>query len=359
MSLDQRGRRAAESLREQVHDDVVAARMLASLPRTRARRRMAVAAPLAAVAVAVVAVFTGARGHEAATPTGPAPTAPTGAPTPTGHGNGVLFGDGDQSLRYPRGLHAPPLGDGSSPTWSPDGRRIAVLAGGILITDASTGRTSHLPCPSCQEIAWSPDGRTFAAPGVDGMPLGLVDALSGQVTQVPLAGVSSVRSVTWAPESDRLAFLVTSPQRVQGAYTVGRDGAHLHLFSDYPTSLDHDPGGRSVLQAVRWAPTRDRIAVLSATPTSRGGVVGGPYQLVAQDYRSDGSGVNVLATDGYCACGGFQPNLVWSPDGTGLAMFAEHARPPVRRIDGDGHAVQVQYVVGSGPLSWQPLPRVP
>ena len=41
MKLDERGRRAAEALRDRVNDDLPSAHMLASVQRTRTRRRLA------------------------------------------------------------------------------------------------------------------------------------------------------------------------------------------------------------------------------------------------------------------------------------------------------------------------------
>jgi hypothetical protein len=359
MSLDEMGRQAAEGLRESVLDDVLPADMLASLHRTRTRRRMAVVAPLAAMVVAVAAVFTGARGHESSSPTGPAPTAPTSAPTP-GHANGALFGAGNHALLHPHGVYAPPLSDGSSPTWSPDGSRIAVLAGGILITEARTGDTRRLPCPGCQEISWAPDGRTFAAAGVAGMPLGLVDADTGRVTQVPLEGVTDLRSVSWSPDSRSLAFLAVAPYSQQGAWTVRADGSQQTQFLVMLTTFPADGSGYSGALQVRWAPTSQSIAVLFATADGPGEhSAQGPIRLDVQTMHPDGATPNHLVYAGRCDCVGFQPNMVWSPDGTTVALFALHARPEVPRLDGDGRTVRVLFVRGSGPLSWQPLPRVP
>jgi hypothetical protein len=78
----------------------------------------------------------------------------------------------------------------------------------------------------------------------------------------------------------------------------------------------------------------------------------------------DGASPNHLAYVGHCACVGFTPNLVWSPDGTTVAASSEHGSPrldhrTLARLDGDGNTVLVQFVPGSGPLSWQPLPRLP
>jgi hypothetical protein len=362
MSLDERGRRAAEDLRAHLVDDLPTLEMLTSLQRTRGRRRLALAVPVAAAAVAVVAALTSSPAHDVAGPSDrPGPSAPTSAttagPTSPTRGNGVLFGVGEKNLRAPRGVYSPVLHDGSSPTWSPDGDEIAVLDGGILVTEAYTGAEHRLPCPECSEIAWSPDGRSFAAPGVDGHPLGLVDASTGTVTPVPLDRVQAVRSVTWSPDGAQLAFLATSPSSAQGAYTANRDGSDLTLVVDYPTVLAQASGDRATMLAVRWAPTWDRFAVLFAQPATPAGYEG-ELLLSVLTYRSDGSGVNHLLNLGRCACVGFQPNLVWSPDGTTLAVYAQHARADRRSLDGDGREIRIRFLNGSGPLSWQPLPLV-
>jgi Tol biopolymer transport system component len=358
MSLDERGRRAAESLRERVQDDLVAGPMLASLPRTRTRRRMALVAPVAAAAVAVAAVLTASPGHVSTTPTGP--SVPTTTPSTAKHENGPLFGAGDQYLRFPRGVYAPSLDDGSSPTWSPDGSEVAVLAdGGILVTNVQTAATHTVSCDSCAEIAWSPDGRLFAAVGQGpGVPaLRLVDATTGDAKPVPLRDVQTIRSITWAPDSQSLAFLAVSPRSEQGGWTVRADGSQQTQFMGMLTSFPMDQSGYSGALQLRWSPTTASIAVLFATADDRGQhAPGGPFRLDVQTMHSDGATPNHLISAGRCTCAAFTPNLVWSPDGTTVAVFALHDRPTVSRIDGDGRTVLVRFVRGSGPLSWQPLP---
>ena len=357
MSLDERGSRAAEGLRASVLDDLAPLDMLASVQRTRARRRLALVAPVAALAVAAAAALTATPRHDQSAPTGPGPAVPSISAPVVPRVNGALFGDGSPALREPVGLVVPPLGWGSSPTWSPDGSHVATLSGGILITDVRSGQTRRLPCVSCSEIAWSPDGRTFAAAGVGGTPLELVDSATGATRPVPLHGIESVTSLSWAPSSDRLTFLVVAPAPLQGAYTVDSDGQGLSEIMLYPTSFENDASGRAVLLELGWAPTRDRIAALMASPVSSAAARTGPYILVVQDIRSDGSGVNLLLRAGRCACVGFAPHLVWSPDGRTLGVSSLHRAQTVSRIDGDGDTVQVRFLRGaSGPLSWQPLP---
>jgi len=363
MSLDERGRQAAAGLRDRVAENLPAVEMLDALPRTRGRRRMALAAPLAAAAVAVAAVLTTSPRHLSTAPTGPGPSTPTSASSTAGHGNGPLFGAGDQYLRFPRGVYVPPLNDGSSPTWSPDGSEVAVLAdGGILVTDVRSAATRAVSCDACAEIAWSPDGRTFAAVGLrPGVPaLRLVDATTGSAHPVALRDIQAIRSVSWAPDSRALAFLAVSPRSEQGGWTVRADGSQQTQFLAMLTAFPKDQSCYSGAMQVRWSPTSPSIAVLFATADGPGHhSPGGPFRLDVQTMHPDGASPNHLVYAGHCTCAGFAPNLVWSPDGTTLAVFAQHDRPTESRIDGDGQTVLVRFVRGSGPLSWQPLPEVP
>src|SRR5262249_1674013 len=51
----------------------------------------------------------------------------------------------------------------SRPTWAPDGRRIAVVAGGYLLIIDTATRTGRVVGPAPGSLpAWSPDGREIA-----------------------------------------------------------------------------------------------------------------------------------------------------------------------------------------------------
>src|SRR4051794_18396481 len=156
MSIDERGSEVAQRLRDRLADDLPSAQMLESLHRTRGRRRLALASSAVVAVVAVAAAATVVPTHGSAGPAGPGPSAPTSAAPVVPHADGALFGFGANRLRRPAGPHVPPLRVDSSPTWSPDGAQVAVLAGGILITDVHTGATRSLPCPDCAQISWSP-----------------------------------------------------------------------------------------------------------------------------------------------------------------------------------------------------------
>ena len=364
MSLDERGRQAAEDLRARVVEDLPTLEMLTSLQRTRGRRRLAMVVPVAAAAVAVVAVLTGSPAHEVGGPAShPRPSAPTSAasaaPTSPSRGNGVLFGVGETYLRAPRGVYSPVLHDGSSPTWSPNGDEIAVLDGGILITEAYTGAEHRLPCPRCTEIAWSPDGGSFAAPGVGGSPLGLVDAATGR-RDARAPGRSPGRAIRDVVPGQHAAGVpgdvaVVGPGCLHGRTATGRAS---NRSSTYPTVLAQAPDDLATMLAVRWAPTWGRLAVLFAEPATPAGYRGAaapvgadlPVRRIRPEPPPRPRPVLPVS--------GFQPNLVWSPDGTTLAVYAQHARSTTFGWTATGEGSGSGSSPGSGPLSWQPLPLV-
>jgi hypothetical protein len=330
----------------------------------RARRRRLLAA-LVSVAVVIAAIVALSHSRHGQRPTAPQaaglggrshPTAPLSfAPAPPLRANGVLFGHGAGALADPSGLAVPALSPGSSPTWSPDGTRVAVLAGGIVVTDVRTGGRRRIACPGCQEIAWSPDGKVFAASPVSGGTLALVDAATGDLTKVSVPGVGGVLSLTWAPGSDELAFLANAGEGRSGVYMVRDDGSDLTEAVGLRTRFPHSGSGATKPIEVRWSPTGLRLAVLTATPDPPSGPPPiSLYRLRVLTMNPDGSGLTTLVGDGRCTCSTFTPSVAWSPDGTTLAVLAQHARHALVRPDGDGHRLRVRFVRGSGALSWQP-----
>jgi hypothetical protein len=362
--------------REDADSDVIQVGSPPPDDETRRRRRLVAAASLAAVLVATATVVALVRSTPPPS-TGPGhlgPSPPAGrrvsssttrAPFPAVpvadlQANGALFGFGGGGVVHVPDLHVPQLTPDSSPTWSPDGSEIAVLDGGwIRVTHVATGASHRVACPSCREISWSPDGRVFAAAPVENGALGLVDAVTGELTTFPAPQAGAVLSLTWAPDSTQLAFLANAGQGHSGVYTIGADGTHLAevlgLHAPFPQGRSR---GTQVI-VVRWSPTGGQLVVLTATPDPpRGPPPISRYRLRVVTMNPDGSALRSLVGDGHCACSGFSPDLAWSPDGTTLAVLAQHHRPGLVKPDGVGHRLRIRFVVArqGDALTWQPLP---
>jgi hypothetical protein len=341
---------------------------------TRRRRRVVAAVALGAVllATAVVAALVRSAPHPAADPgrLGPAPSpgrtasssaqAPAPLPVADLHANGALFGYGNGTVVHEPDLHVPALTPESSPTWSPSGSQIAVLDNGwIRVTRVATGASYRIACPTCREISWSPDGKMFAAAPVEDGSLGLVDAVTGELTTFPAPQTGAVLSLTWAPDSEQLAFLANAGQGHSGVFTIRADGTGLSEVLGLDAHYPKGGSGSTQVIVVRWSPAGQRLAVLTATPDPPS--VPPPiseYRLRVVTMSPDGSALRSLVGDGRCACSGFSPDLAWSPDGTTLAVLAQHPRPGLVRPDGVGHRLRIRFVVARQgvALTWQPLP---
>jgi len=125
--------------------------------------------------------------------------------------------------------------DPGTPSWSPDGRRIAVgCLDGLYLVNARNGNAHRIlrwdfsaeepPRPS-----WSPDGRSLA----------FVDDIAGALDVVSADGrdarkVTSLRSggwpdsATWSPDDRWIAYAAIDGRQRDGIYVVRRDGRDNH-----------------------------------------------------------------------------------------------------------------------------------
>jgi TolB protein len=162
--------------------------------------------------------------------------------------------------------------------------------------------------------SWSPDGRSIAYVGENGLVI--VDVRTGATrflrrTKNVLAGDPG-----WSPDGRWIAFTrQRAPFQGSDLFELARDGGRLHRLSR----------GFDVLRS-SWSPDGRRIAYLVDTPS------GDEWNVVVAN--ADGSRPHRIAaaTD--------YGKLVWSPDSSRL-VWANFGTLVVARADGRGSLVRL------------------
>jgi TolB protein len=210
-------------------------------------------------------------------------------------------------------------GPSGEPRWSPDGRRIAVLAAcadgaedcAFTILDAVTGRVRqvkmHDPKLFTACIVWSPNGKRLACEGYgepDSRRNGIYTIRSSdgrgreRVTAKPGA---NDQPGDYSPNGTHLVFArFDKDEHPVGLYVVKTNGRQLRRITP-PGTLISSPGD--------WSPLGNGIVFarrVSADANNSLWVV-----------RPDGSGLREIRLRGGSACGGSRGCIHprWSPDG--------------------------------------------
>ncbi|UWE07649.1 NEW3 domain-containing protein [Actinacidiphila bryophytorum] len=269
---------------------------------------------------------------------------------------------------------------GGSPSWSPDGRQLAYVDGGVAYTAPADGSDSDHPNrispPEDGDVftpAWSPDGGQIAYVTVDPTDhqqrLAVAPASGGGADTVLAQGAwqGADRDVAWSPDGKKLAFLSGYAYLVDPAAGCGSSCESNRLLPDtvdkgetFQDLTWYTPAGGQpavllsrldqetiAIEGVRAHAPVDRLLL---RPT-----IGAEYDVDEPAYSPDGHQMVFTATraaagqstrdESYLMLGpadrldeaavvntGFDPvsrygRAAWSPDGTMLAVAHEAALP--------------------------------
>ena len=252
--------------------------------------------------------------------------------------------------------------DDSSPTWSPDGKRIAFVrvlhtipapadAHEIYVMKANGSGLSRLTRNTAYDDhpAWSPDGkwiaftredRTWPGSGEVNFDIWVMRANGKAQRQLTGNRVDEV-CPAWSPDGKSIAFLADDPNSAGGRILVMRsDGSHRRLVARVPL-IGSTPGQEYSLQRPSWSPDSKRIAFVGAKGVTT--------------VRSDGTHPVVLPA-------GLHPS--WSPDGKHLTFMRYDEQSSIGRIyvmDADGKNLRAltsaMFPLDDQQPDWQPLAK--
>jgi TolB protein len=138
----------------------------------------------------------------------------------------------------------------SPPSWSPDGRRLAVAgdlggSSGVYVVARDTGRLRRVAGGPVRFAAWSPDGQRIAY--ADALSLALASPGGGRPTRLP----APPARLAWSPDARRIAYAAGCTIGVVSANARGAPPALAPCSSEVETSAPSwSPDGRRIAYSV-------------------------------------------------------------------------------------------------------------
>jgi Tol biopolymer transport system component len=167
------------------------------------------------------------------------------------------------------------------PTWSPDGRRIAYIAGpsvptvlpsrprSLFVMDADGGNVRRLTRGDADaDPAWSPDGTEIAyshcfnidSPTLCRLDVFVIDVVTGASRQLTRTPFVHEAGSTWSPDGARIAFTRFTPLfdlQPSVIYAINRDGSDEKRLHAHQASV----GG---LYSLAWSPDGRTVAFVTS-----------------------------------------------------------------------------------------------
>jgi dipeptidyl aminopeptidase/acylaminoacyl peptidase len=254
-----------------------------------------------------------------------------------------------------------PTGEQGSPSWSPDGKEIAIAKNGscgtqIMAVSVKSRRTRVITDRYGVLPDWSPDGSTILYHSKDGFST--VDARGGKPTL--LREDDGDMGATWSPEGRRIAFVhglrypinfEVISEFYSTLYTMKTDGSNVRRrlgHSCNPGTPDWSPDGERLVFSCTDGVYVMRLATGKLVRIENWDYT---YSPVVTSWSPDGSriaigygGVEIMNADGSGAMRGIEAwnsvtDVAWSPDGEQLAFVVAGWGPTVNGlyvVDRDG-----------------------